>query len=258
MLQENLAISTTRSVEIGNYEHVFCSRRIIGHHTVSLKEVNYLFPLYLYSNKRAKGISTDNKSRYSNLKKEFIREISEKIKLKFIEDGQGDLKSTFGPEDVFYYIYAILHSNTYRSRYKEFLKFDFPRIPVTSDSKLFTNLVARGSELVALHLMESPILRNYITKYLGTGPNSVESIKYKEHEGRVYINKKKYFEGIEPAIWNFRVGGYQVCKKWLLDRKGRTLKLEDLEYYQRMIVAIKETIHLMDEVDASIPSWPVE
>jgi len=138
------------------------------------------------------------------------------------------------------------------------LKIDFPSLPLTSDKKLFKALVAKGAELVALHLMESPKLNKLITKYPIVGPNQVEAVRYDEANQRVYINKSQYFEGVSPEVWNFHIGGYQVCHKWLKDRKGRTLTFDDLLHYQRIVVALKETIGLMQEIDALIPSWPIE
>jgi predicted helicase len=191
------------------------------------------------------------------LKPEFIKDVSEKLGLKFIEDGKGDLKETFGPEDVFNYAYAIFHSPTYRTRYAEFLKIDFPRLPLTSDKELFKRLAEKGAGLVSLHLMESPALNNRITKYPVSGSNEVEKVSYDENKQRVYINKTQYFEGIPAEVWNFYIGGYQVCQKWLKDRKGRILSYDELAHYQKVVVALQETIQLMAEIDKLIPGWPV-
>jgi len=196
--------------------------------------------------------------RNPNLNPEFIKAISEKVGLEFTEDGKGDLKQTFGPEDIFNYAYAIFHSPTYRTRYAEFLKIDFPRLPLTSDKELFKALSKKGAELVSLHLVESPVLNNLITSYPIAGSNEVEKVTYDGNNQRVYINKAQYFEGVPPEVWDFHIGGYQVCQKWLKDRKGRTLIYDELTHYQRVIVALKETIRLMAEIDELIPGWPVE
>ena len=220
---------------------------------------NIVFPLYLYpSNQEIAGGLYQPKERRPNLNPEFIKDFSGKLGLEFIEDGKGDLQETFGPEDIFNYAYAVFHSPTYRTRYAEFLKIDFPRLPLTSDKELFKALVAKGAELVALHLMESPKLNPLITQYPIVGPNQVEVVRYDEANQRVYINKSQYFEGVSPEVWNFHIGGYQVCQKWLKDRKGRTLTFDDLLHYQKITVALKETIRLMAQIDALIPNWPIE
>ena len=184
-----------------------------------------------------------------------------------MQDGKGDLQSTFGPEDIFHYIYAILHSPTYRERCAEFLKIDFPRLPLISDRALFKALAEKGEELVALHLMESPVLNQLITRFPATGSNEVVKVRYVEPRqdengnevpGRVHINKTQYFEGIEPDVWVFQIGGYQVLHKWLKDRKGRKLSFDDLFHYQKIVVALKETMRLMEEIDGLIPAWPIE
>jgi predicted helicase len=177
--------------------------------------------------------------------------------LDFNREGKGDLESTFGPEDVFNYMYAVFHSPTYRERYAEFLKIDFPRLPLTSDLGLFRALAEKGEELVALHLMESPELDHGTPKFHGIGSSEVEKVRYAE-DGRVYINKTQYFEGVEPQVWGFHIGGYQVLDKWLKDRKGRTLSYDDVTHYGKIVVALKETIRLMAEIDEVIPSWPIQ
>jgi hypothetical protein len=106
--------------------------------------------------------------------------------------------------------------------------------------------------------MESPILNNHITGYPVAGSNTVEKVSYDENTQRVYINKTQYFEGVPPEVWNFHIGGYQVAQKWLKDRKSRTLTYDDLTHYQKVVVALTETIRLMKEIDQLIPSWPIE
>ena len=177
-----------------------------------------------------------------------------------VPEGQGDLETTFGPEDVFSYAYAVFHSPTYRQRYSEFLKGDFPRLPLTGNKALFTALVGLGAELVSLHLMESPRLETFITRFPVSGSQVVEGVRYEDSARRVYINSEQYFEGIPPEVWAFTIGGYQVCHKWLKDRKGRTLTFEDLHHYQKIVVALAETIRLMGEIDAAIDAhggWPI-
>jgi hypothetical protein len=214
--------------------------------------------------------------RVPNLSPKFVAEMEATLGLKFVPEqpeavsGKPSAASTFGPEDVFNYIYAVFHSPTYRKRYAEFLKIDFPRVPLTSDKKLFWNLVALGRELVALHLLESPKVNDFVTKYPKKGSDTVAQVRYAEPDseavsrkpsavsGRVYINNEQYFEGVKPEWFEFHIGGYQVLQKWLKDRKGRKLTNDDITHYQRVVVAIKETIHLMSEIDKTIPKWPIE
>jgi predicted helicase len=221
------------------------------------REANQVFPLYLYP---TEGEMQFEKVRRPNLNPEFIKAFSEKLELRFVEDGKGDLKETFGPEDIFNYAYAIFHSPTYRTRYAEFLKIDFPHLPLASNKELFNALGAKGAELVSLHLMESPLLEKLHTevKFDVPGSGVVEKARYDEKAQRVYINKEQYFEGVTPNVWNFHIGGYQVCDKWLKDRKGRKITVDEAQHYQKVVVALKETIRLMAEIDALIPGWPVE
>jgi predicted helicase len=269
MAGQNLAISTTRSIEISRgWEHVFCSSDIIQLHTVSIKEANYLFPLYLYPSDTPKATLFDELptdapgGRKPNLSPNFIEEFSAKLSMQFIQDGKGDREQTFGPEDIFNYMYAIFHSPTYRSRYAEFLKIDFPRLPLISKPELFRGLCSLGQQLVDLHLMEAKAPK--ITGYPVAGDSNVEKVRYQEpHDdvkGRIWINSTQYFEGIPKEVWEFHIGGYQVCDKWLKDRKGRQLTYDDLTQYQQVVSALAETIKLMKAIDAVIDnhgSWPI-
>ncbi|MHB8540279.1 MAG: type ISP restriction/modification enzyme [Candidatus Acidiferrales bacterium] len=162
------------------------------------------------------------------------------------------------------YIYGLLHSQGFRSRYEEFLRSDVPRVPFTTDGKLFAALTKKGTELISLHLMESPGLANFITKYEQPGDHEVKKVRYAEpnpkagiKSGRVYINDTQCFEGVPKEVWEFQIGGYQVCEKWLKDRKGRKLSSDDIDHYQKIVVALSETIRLMREIDEIIPGWPL-
>ena len=151
------------------------------------------------------------------------------------------------PEEIFYYIYAVLYSNIYRTKYAEFLKMDFPRIPFTKNHKLFKGMGEYGKKLVDLHLLRSKEIDPPIAKFEGKGDNKVEKVTFKE--GKVSINKEQYFEGIAEEIWKYQIGGYQVCDKWLKDRKGRMLSLDDIKHYCKVVTAIKSTIEIQKEID---------
>jgi len=258
LLQGNIALVSTRMIKGEIPNHFFVSNNPVEKIFLSPKTSNnaFVFPLYIYP---ADGeMQLYGGHRGPNLSTEFIKAFSEKLELKFVDDGKGDLKETFGPEDIFNYAYAVFHSPTYRTRYAEFLKIDFPRLPLTSNRELFKALAEKGVELISLHLIESSALNKPITKYPITGSNTVDNVSYDDNNQGVYINKTQYFEGVPPEVWEFHIGGYQICQKWLKDRKGRTLTYTELTQYQKVIVALKETIRLMEEIDELIPGWPVE
>ena len=224
----NLAILVTKRVtSFTSWHHAFLSDSIAERCSVSLQtgEVGNVFPLYIYS---------DDGTKTPNLDTAIVQKIHEIV---------GEVS----PEDILDYIYAVLHSPTYRETYKEFLKIDFPRIPYPTDATTFKKLVALGGELRALHLMQSPLLDSLITSYPVAGENAVEKIVYKD--GKVFINDTQYFGEVPALAWTFYIGGYQPAQKWLKDRKSRTLTAEDIEHYQKIVVALVETDRLMQEVD---------
>jgi predicted helicase len=269
--RDNICLNTVRQTKMGSWQHALVSDSPTPAVFVEIKDGSSVFPLYLYPDP-AQLIEdwqwpAGRDGRRPNLAPAFVRDAEARLGLAFVPDGRGDLHTTFGPEDVFHYICAVLHSPTYRQRYAEFLKIDFPRVPLTSDRELFRVLAEKGAQLVALHLLQSPLLNSLITTYPVVGDSEVVHVRYappgqdakgKPTPGRVYINTEQYFEGVPPQVWEFRVGGYQVLEKWLKDRQGRRLSFDDLMHYQKVVVALKETMRLMAEIDAAIPGWPVE
>jgi predicted helicase len=147
-----------------------------------------------------------------------------------------------------YYVYAILYSNTYRKKYAEFLKIDFPRIPFTSDYKLFLQLAEFGEQLTELHLLKHKSLNKPVAKYKGKGDDRVVKPKYDEERQMIFINDRNYFEGVSKEVWNYHIGGYQVMEKYLKDRKGRLM--EDAGHYCKMATSLQETIELQVKIDS--------
>lgn len=249
--KNNLCLLSSRQQATLGYKHSWVATLPANDCVISTtsREANQVFPLYLYPDNDSLQKSVLEETTRSNFSQNFLNAITSKL----------DYTPT--PEAIFYYIYAIFHSPTYRTRYAEFLKIDFPRVPLTSDDKLFRQLATYGEELVALHLMKSPKLDNLITEFIETTGNRLVDAGHPKfiNENEVVINKKgDKFTGIPENIWNFYVGGYQVCQKWLKDRKGRTLSDEDIQHYQRIVVALKETIELMAQIDEAIPGFPIE
>ena len=203
--------------------------------------------------------------RIPNINPKFVTHLERQLSMKFILDFENESENSFGPEDVFHYIYALLCSPTFRKRYAEFLKLDFPRIPLTSDITIFRKLCTLGKELVSLHLLEPSKLEEsrFLTHYPVPGNNIVakgypEFVILEKGMGRVYIYTSQYLENVPENVWNFHVGGYLVCEKWLKDRRGRQLSYDDITKYRRIIATLIETIHLMEEIDKAIPEWPVK
>ncbi len=171
--------------------------------------------------------------------------------------------------EVFHYAYAVLHSPDYRGRYRELLKIDFPRLPLTGNLTLFRALARLGEELVALHLLESPKVDDFTTTYAGPKDPGVGRVGWSDETVWLDAAATKRDRAVKPGtigfcsvpevVWDFHIGGYQVCHKWLKDRRGRVLTDEDITHYQKIIVAISETIRLMAEIDKVIEEhggWP--
>jgi hypothetical protein len=267
----NLALCIGRAglVASGSWDLVFCADRVCDHN-LFYRGSSLNFPLYLHEPETPKkgGWSkavtlalfetpASYLGRRANLAPDFVKELTARLKLTWQPVGHGDGKKTVGPEDVFHYAYAVFHSPTYRQRYAEFLRTDFPRLPLTSNVKLFCALAAKGAEMVGLHLLETPKLNDLKPLFCGKGNNTIEKVQYTDADQRVWVNASQYFDAVPRNVWGFHVGGYQPCQKWLKDRKDRALSYDDMRHYRKIVVAQSETIRLMAETDTLLPSWPI-
>jgi len=252
ILKENLSITTVRQVKSGEtWQHSLVSDKLIESCYISNKtsEICYAFPLYLYNEHTPKKSRTqymmmlfEPETEYGNSNKE--PNIDKKIYQTLNQNYGHELT----PEEILYYIYAVFYSNIYREKYAEFLKIDFPRVPFTTDYKVFSKMAALGNELVDLHLMKSSRLNTLVSKFQGEGENDViEEIIFRPEESRIYINSEKYFDNVTPQVWDYQVGGYRVLQKYLKDRKGR--KMDDFVHYSQIISALNYTIEIQQEID---------
>ena len=241
-----IALMFSRNTKHATYTNIYVTNRIADRHC--LEEAN-VAPLYT-STENGGLLAGQQSERVCNLAESFLAVVADSLRLS---------RPSISPEDIFNYAYAAFHSPGYRSRYAEFLKIDFPRLPLSGNLELFRAMVRLGGELIALHLLESPKLAQPITTFVGGRHPEVEKVSWSRDT--VWVDKAQTtgFQGVREDVWNFHIGGYQVCEKWLRDRKGRTLSKDDIAHYQKIVVALSETIRLMAEIDRVIDAhggWP--
>lgn len=256
---KNLALATIRINKEDFFSSAFISRTLVDAR-LSDRFLTYVFPLYLYPADTQLSIDGEL-TRKPNLDPKVVEKISKKLKYAFVpeKDMVGDIakgyEGTFAPIDLLDYIYAVLHSPSYREKYKEFLKTDFPRVPYPDDAERFWELVQLGGELRQYHLLEHPMVNTLITTYPVAGDNTVGKLSFElkdESTGKVWINDTQYFDSVPLTAWEFYIGGYQPAQKWLKDRKDRMLTFDDIMHYQRMITALINTDRIMKEIDKII------
>jgi predicted helicase len=240
LLNENLAITTSRKYPETKNFGALVGRFVGDIHFVS--DQSYFFPLYLYPDETKGKLLVEKESkpeRTQNFTAEFLQAIKEA------------LGTEPTPEEFFYYIYAVLYSPSYRKRYEEFLKIDFPRVPLPEDYEKFKKLSELGKELVELHLLTHPSLGDTGVGFTESGSDIVEKVYYDESSERVWINKEQYFDGFSKEVWEYRIGAYQVMAKYLKDRKKekRKLSLEEIEHYMKVAKAIERTREVQGEVE---------
>lgn len=243
--------------------HSFVTRFVIEACAISsrTREINYLHPLWMVF--EGETLSTEESVR-PNLDPLFVDALAERVGLVFRAVGREDMTGTFGPEDVFHYIYAVLSSPTYRSRYGDFLRADFPRVPLPGGRSVFGRLTGIGRRLTELSLMETEATdgpRWRSAPEVTHANRRVGRVHFSQTggRGRVWLNEESYCEEVPAEVWDFSIGGYRPAQKWLKDRKGRTLDDGDLDHYRAIVSAIGETIRRMAEVDEVIAAhggWP--
>ena len=255
----NLALLVSRQNKSNTIDSFFitdgCSEMKSAERTIQ----SYHFPLYVYANESSQKEIGENRDRKPNLNLEIVNNLATLLQLEFTNE-KSTRKDTFSPIDILDYIYAFLYSPSFRIKYKEFLKIDFPRVPYPEDQDTFWRLVSLGGEIRQIHLLESPAVEQYITQYPADGDNVITRKITKNSPGfiadednpqlgKVWINDDQYFDNVPLIAWEFYIGGYQPAQKWLKDRKGRTLEFDDILHYQKIIVALTETDRLMGEID---------
>jgi hypothetical protein len=266
----NLALLAPRQME-GDFHHAFVSTVPTNFNnldTAGVLGTGYVFPLELLPSEAELAMGLyEADHRDSNVAPQAVAAVSESL-------GRG-----VTPREIVAYSYGLLHSRAYRERYAPLLHRGFPRVHFSTDDEVFAELARIGEELVGLHTMRSPRLRDQMLTFPVVGPNTItrrpryvapgEAPHPDEPaamHGRVYISdtrprlgtQAQFFEGVPDEVWAFHVGGYQVCERWLNDRRGRLLSASDLDHYERLCIAVRETIRLMDDIDDLVVAWPLE
>ena len=238
LLMPNLGLVSVRQVAEGNFNHVFVADTIIGNRvTYSSAGTTYLFPLYVM---QENGIKDYIPARTANFSDPFLAFLAERY------------CSRKTPEEVLGYIYAILHSMNYRRRYIDFLEVDFPRILFVDCEADFDVLGQLGSRLINLHMMRQvPSKKGCFFQNNPTLGSDimVEKVRYDQHLRQIWINAECGFSGVAPADWRLRIGGYQVLKKYLQDRKGRCLSLDEITHLEKVIGVLAESAEISAEID---------
>lgn len=239
MSSQNLAILVGRQGQAVGAESVWNLSFI----TDKISDVNMFYrggatvcPLYVYEDENELRLfSNQTALKTPNINKKIYSQIRE------------DIGRDVPPEEILFYVYAVLYSPLYRKKYSEFLKTDFPRIPFTPDPQLFESMARLGERLKDLHLLQSKELEDSTVRFQGTGDDIIQFRRYDPDQKRLYINKDKYFENLEPEVWEYQIGGYQVLDKYIKDRKGRPLT--DPRHIIRIATALAKTIELQKEID---------
>jgi predicted helicase len=234
MYYPNLAFAVSRSVRGAPWRDVLVTKNMMEFGYIATRPGNTapLFPMFVYDLKDLN--STKRKYNFKpNLLNSLNSHLSHKVEC----------------EELFYYIYSILNSNVYRHKYSEFIAIDFPKIPFTNDLSLFSKLSNLGKKLTVIQLMKG-IEPSVKLVFKGEGDYQVGTMSEKSlKDGRLYINDTQYFDGVSESLYDYHIGSYRICHKWLKDRKGETLSKNDIIHYRKMMSVIEQSKSLVDEID---------
>lgn len=266
----NLALISARTNKSPTADHFYCSDCPSEAKAGEATTQSSVFPLYLYpeggnrTRQTRLSWSAGAGGRVPNLSIDFVKVIEKATELTFLSDGHGDLKTGFGPDDLFEFAYAAFHSTRYRTKFGPLLHSEYPRVPIPASREHFVRLCGIGKNLVALHLLSgvdldlsaptfpmggSDVVGHGYPRFISPGGNPPDG-SVPLQAGRVYINATQHFLGVSEDSWNFTIGGYQVCEKWLKDRTDRRLTYDDISHYRKVVYAIDRTRALIRELDA--------
>jgi hypothetical protein len=252
MGRDNLQLLVSRQTGEGAWHHVAITDHVAESCAVSNKsrEQNHNFPLYRYA-QVYDGNSFSNRDLFGDGDDVFSgRERIENLKPAFREWLDGYYGDTHSPEHVIGYIFAILHSTTYRQRYADFLRSGFPRIPFPEVSDDFVRIAELGCTLIAMHLFRSvPPLR--VGLFTGQGDNAVSAVRYEPEQQQLFINRTQWFEGVSPEVWAYTVGSYQVLEKYLKDRRRRILILDEIEALENIVKVLAGTVSHVAQIEVA-------
>lgn len=265
---DNLALMVSRQT-ISPFRHVFASRTIATFNVLDNAGRHGAGPFFpLYTHLEAKGGKAEKTLGFGtrkehNLTAEVIEKLVARLGLTFVPTGHGDLRKTFGPEDVFGYVYAILHASTFRADFSVQLKTGFPRIPLAPSAKSFAKLSRLGSTLVNLHTVK--IIPSKAASFPKSGDDVVQKIEFAPHDsdpntGRLRINEDQYFENVPLAVWKHQIGRYQVCHQWLKERVGRKLSYDEIVSFCRIVGALSDGLAVIAQIDEHLlmrPLWTI-
>lgn len=239
---DNIGLLLRRNTPPVPFTHVFLTNCMISEGVLGIDPNGResIFPLYIYSEEFGEM------KRTPNLNDSIVRKLSQVLKLPYDQNSNGERIDSFSPIDIVDYIYAVLHSQKYRTKYEEFLRIDFPRVPYPKNTEYFFELVKIGSQLRKCHLFQIELDTNHYS-FIGDGNNEVVKPSY--NNGKIYINKSQFFSDVSQSLWGHFIGGYQPLQKWLKDRKKTFLSAEDVEHYKKIIAALKLTQELMAQID---------
>ncbi len=243
LLLENLALCVCFGVPSPAWKHVLVTAQVTVNSCLSTRgnEGAHVFPLYLYPVREELELASE---RSLNFKPAFLEAFS--VKLGLPQAAPFGTPTGVSPEAILGYLYAVLHSPVYRKRYYDFLKYDFPRIPMPTTVDVFRKLSALGCALIDMHLLRNVPTQTARHRFEGEGDSVVA--KYGYRDGKVWINQIQHFADVPADVWEFEIGAYQVCDRWLKERKHTPLSLSEIRQYQQLLVAVAETLRLMAEI----------
>jgi hypothetical protein len=232
----NFGLITSRRLEVSKpWSHIFSTDKIIQHHSVSTKEVNYLFPLYS---------SCDKDTRRTNISEDLLRSINESRK-----DGVD-----FSAENLFMYVYGILHSDLYRNMFDQELRIDWPRIPIWKNVEIQNQIASIGQTIFDAQVNFEKLQSVFIPKV--SSHDDLKKVSYGDEE--IKLDNKLAYVGVTQDLWLYEIGGAQIIKKYLTDRKGRCLSKSELVTLGKILTSIQIVIDESKNLDHNILGgrWP--
>jgi predicted helicase len=233
--RDNICLVVSRQIGTSDWRHAFVASGPANDCLISdqSSEANYVFPLWRFNN-----ANVDRGENFSLGFRAFV---------------DARYEHHYTPEEIIGYIYAVLYAPSYRIQCAEFLRIDFPRVPFSQRADDFEALSELGWGLLEAHLLRN-LPRLGLAQYPAKGDHSIEAVRYSSNDESIWVNKTQYFKPVPEAVWDFRIGGYQVLDKYLKSRKGRNLSLDEINHVALVADSLAFTIEQMAKIDKAYQS----
>ena len=225
---------TSSNRDQNSYSHILFTKEIIRHNFFLGVHNECCAPLYQY--REATPLSPASQT--TNFTTDFLNKFGKAISKSHQDDPTLTTDQTFSSLDAMDYIYGVLNDKAYTTKYNQFLKSNYPRVPYPKSIATFISYKDAGSKLRSVHLDDTT--QDSKSTYNATTNNKIEKVTFSNN--KLYFNKSSFFDNITQDMFDFKVGASQPLKNWLESRKEDSFDESMVEQFLNVIYKVRNSI----------------